>query len=323
MTEASRIFVAGHHGMVGSAICWLLEKRDDVELLTRSREQLDLSRARDVEAFFADKGIDQVYLAAAKVGGIQANNRYPAEFIRDNLRIQTAVIHAAHAAGIGRLLFLGSSCIYPRDAEQPMAEEALLTGPLEPTNEAYAVAKIAGIKMCEAYRRQHGSDFRSIMPTNLYGPNDNFDLESSHVLAALLRKAHETRQGRGKEMDVWGSGRPRREFLHVDDMAAACVHLMDLPEKKYWAAASPHCSHINAGTGHDLTIAELAELALKVVGSDARLKFDTSKPDGVPQKLLDISRIKALGWEPKIRLAEGMRSTYEWMLANADDVLAS
>lgn len=323
MTESTRIFVAGHQGMVGSAICWLLGKRDDVELVTRSREQLDLARPRDVEAFFADQAIDQVYLAAAKVGGIQANSRYPADFIRENLQIQTSVIHAAHVAGVGRLLFLGSSCIYPREAEQPMAEEALLTGPLEPTNEAYAAAKIAGIKMCEAYRRQHGSDFRSIMPTNLYGPNDNFDPESSHVLAALLRKAHETRQGRRKVMKVWGSGRPRREFLHVDDMASACVHLMDLPEKKYWAAASPHCSHINAGTGHDLTIAELAELALKVVGSEARLEFDTSKPDGAPQKLLDISRIKGLGWEPQIRLAEGMRSTYEWMLANWDDVQAS
>ena len=318
MSDKTRIFIAGHRGMVGSALCWLLEKRDDVELFTQTREELDLTHSSEVQEYFLDNEIEQVYLAAAKVGGIQANNQFPADFIRENLEIQTSVIQAAFAAGIGRLLFLGSSCIYPREAEQPMAEEALLTGQLEPTNEAYAVAKIAGIKMCEAYRRQHGCDFRSIMPTKLYGPNDNFDPESSHVLAALLLKAHYAKLGKKKVMEVWGSGQPRREFLHVDDMASACVHLMDLPEKKYWAAASPHCSHINAGTGRDLTIAELAELALSVVGSEAKLKFDTSKPDGSPQKLLDISRITDLGWEAKIRLAEGMRSTYEWMLANWD-----
>jgi GDP-L-fucose synthase len=304
--------------MVGSALLRRLDGRPGVDVVTRSRAELDLTRPDQVESFLADHRIDHVYLAAARVGGIQANNEYPADFIHDNLAIQNAVIHAAHRAGVKQLLFLGSSCIYPRDAQQPMAEEALMTGPLEPTNEPYAIAKIAGIKMCESYRRQHGCDFRSIMPTNLYGPNDNFDPASSHVLAALLRKAHEARLQGSERMQVWGSGTPRREFLHVDDLASACTHLMELPEQRYWSAVKPQNSHINAGTGVDLSIRELALLALRVAGCEATLAFDRSKPDGTPRKLLDIRKITALGWSPAIALDDGMRNTYQWMVAQWD-----
>ncbi|HSM69187.1 MAG TPA: GDP-L-fucose synthase [Xanthomonadales bacterium] len=314
----TRVFIAGHRGMVGSALLRRLDGRPGVDVVTRSRAELDLTRPDQVEAFLADHGIDQIYLAAARVGGIQANNEYPADFIHDNLAIQNSVIHAAHRAGVKQLLFLGSSCIYPRDAQQPMAEDALMTGPLEPTNEPYAIAKIAGIKMCESYRRQHGRDFRSIMPTNLYGPNDNFDPASSHVLAALLRKAHEASLQGSERMQVWGSGRPRREFLHVDDLASACTHLMELPEQRYWSAVRPQNSHINAGTGVDLSIRELALLALKVAGCEATLAFDPSKPDGTPRKLLDIRKITALGWSPAIGLEDGMRDTYQWMVAHWD-----
>jgi nucleoside-diphosphate-sugar epimerase len=281
---------------------------------------LDLTRQEEVEAFFADESIDRVFLAAAKVGGIKANKEAPADFIRENLQIQTNVIHAAHTAGVGRLLFLGSSCIYPRLAEQPMAEEALMSGPLEPSNEAYAVAKIAGIKMCESYRRQYGSDFRSVMPTNLYGPNDNFDLDTSHVLPALLRKFHTAVTTGGETVTVWGSGRPRREFLHVDDMAAASRFIMDLPEEKYWSVATPHCSHINVGSGTDVSISELAGLISGIAGFSGQIIFDASLPDGTPQKLLDISRLKALGWQPDTNLEEGIAQTYAWMVEHWDQV---
>lgn len=299
--------------MVGSALVRQLRTRGENTLITRTRAELDLTRQADVESFFSDLKIDSVYLAAARVGGIKANSDSPADFIRENLQIQTNIIEAAHRAGVSRLLFLGSSCIYPRLADQPMSEQALMTGPLEPTNEAYAVAKIAGIKMCEAYRRQYGSDFRSVMPTNLYGPGDNFDLKTSHVLPALLRKFHEASSRGQSTVQVWGSGRPRREFLHVDDMAAACIHLMRLSGEHYWSAVSEHCSHVNVGCGTDISIAELAELVARITGYSGQIVYDASMPDGTPRKLLDVSRLRALGWEAGISLEEGLQSTYGWM----------
>ena len=315
-----KIYVAGHRGMVGSALVRQLEMSAGQSIITRSRQELDLTRQEEVKAFFADECIDRVYLAAAKVGGIKANKEMPAGFIRENLQIQTNVIHAAHTAGVERLLFLGSSCIYPRLADQPMAEEALMSGPLEPTNEAYAVAKIAGIKMCESYRRQHGSDFRSVMPTNLYGPNDNFDLDTSHVLPALLRKFHTAATTGGETVTVWGSGRPRREFLHVDDMAAASRHIMNLSAERYWSVATPHCSHINVGSGRDVSISELAGLISGVAGFSGQITFDSSMPDGTPRKLLDVSRLKALGWQPETSLEEGIARTYAWMVEHWSQV---
>jgi len=309
-----RIFLAGHKGMVGSALHRQLDARDDCELVTRNRTELDLSRQSEVEEFFSDEGIDQVYLAAARVGGIQANNEFPADFIRDNLLIQTHVIDAAHKAGVSRLLFLGSSCIYPRLAPQPMPENALLTGQLEPTNEAYAIAKIAGLKMCESYRRQYGSDFRSVMPTNLYGPHDNFDLETSHVLPALLRKFYMAVRDGSPTVSVWGSGTPRREFLHVDDMAAACVAVMELDTDTFWAAVPSRNAHINVGCGEDVSIAELAQLIAGIVEFKGEIIFDASRPDGTPRKLLDVSLVRSLGWSPRISLSDGLQSTYDWMV---------
>jgi GDP-L-fucose synthase len=306
-------YVAGHKGMVGSALVRHLRAKGENNLLTRSRQELDLTSRAEVETFFSDERIDTVYLAAARVGGIKANSESPADFIRENLLIQTNVIAAAHRAGVSRLLFLGSSCIYPRLAQQPMAEEALMTGLLEPTNEAYAVAKIAGIKMCEAYRRQYGCDFRSAMPTNLYGPGDNFDLETSHVLPALLRKFREAVRNNDQSVPVWGSGKPRREFLHVDDMAAACCHIMQLEENRYWHAVSEHCSHVNVGSGTDISIAELARLIATATGYEGDIVFDTSMPDGTPRKLLDVSRLDSLGWSASIPLDQGVRETIEWM----------
>jgi GDP-L-fucose synthase len=308
-----RVFVAGHRGMVGSALMRCMEHESGLELLTRDRAGLDLTRQSQVEAFFADQAIDWVFLAAAKVGGILANRDQPAEFIRDNLQIQTHVIDAAHRAGVRRLLFLGSSCIYPRLASQPMSEDALLTGPLESSNEAYAVAKIAGMRMCEAYHRQYGCDFRSVMPTNLYGPNDNFDLDSSHVLPALLRKFHEAVLQGQPSVTVWGTGLPRREFLHVDDMAAACYQVMRVDEAKFWAAVPASNSHVNIGCGEDVSIAELAQLVAGVCGFTGSIVFDRSKPDGTPRKLLDVGRARALGWSATIPLLEGVQRTYAWM----------
>jgi GDP-L-fucose synthase len=313
--DSRAIFIAGHKGMVGSALLRRLESGPDV-VITRDRADLDLSRQSEVEAFFSDHRIDHVYLAAARVGGIQANDQMPADFIRTNLQIQTNVIDAAHSSAVSRLLFLGSSCIYPRLADQPMTEQALMTGPLEPTNEAYAVAKIAGIKMCESYRRQHGCDFRSVMPTNLYGPNDNFDLENSHVLPALLRKFHAAVMNGDDAVEVWGSGRPRREFLHVNDMAAACCHVMQLDIATYWSAVHERCSHVNVGTGTDISIAELAELISVVAGFSGRLVFDPAKPDGMPRKLLDVGLIRDLGWQAAIPLEDGIRQTYGWLKQN-------
>lgn len=301
--------------MVGSAILRRLRALGHGSIVTATSEALDLRDPAAVRRFFQDHPIDQVYLAAARVGGIHANNEYPAEFIHDNLLIETSVIHAAHEAGIQRLLFLGSSCIYPKHAEQPMAEDALLTGPLEPTNEPYAIAKIAGIKLCESYNRQYGRDYRSVMPTNLYGPGDNFHPENSHVIPALMRRIHEAKvQGAG-EVVIWGSGRPRREFLHVDDMAAASVFVMDLDEEVYRQATQPMLSHINVGTGMDCTIRELAETLAEVIGFEGELVFDVSKPDGSPRKLLDVGRLDALGWRASIRLESGLRSTYAWFLS--------
>ena len=313
--------MAGHRGMVGSALVRRLEESEGNRIITRSRRELNLERQEEVESFFADERIDQIYLAAARVGGIKANSEMPADFIRENLQIQTNVIHASHTSGVGRLLFLGSSCIYPRLADQPMVEEALMSGSLEPSNEAYAVAKIAGIKMCESYRRQHGSDFRSVMPTNLYGPNDNFDFETSHVLPALLRKFHQAVMTKGDTVSVWGSGRPRREFLHVDDMVAASLHIMNLSQDSYWSVATPHCSHINVGSGSDVSILELSELIAGITGFNGRIEFDASMPDGTPRKLLDISRLKQLGWQKETGLEEGIRQTYAWMVEHWSQVV--
>lgn len=312
------IFVAGHRGMVGSAIMRRLKALGYHNILTADRDELDLTDQAQVKAFFKCHAIDQVYLAAAKVGGIQANNSYPAEFIYHNLMIEANLIHAAHQAGVNKLLFLGSSCIYPKHAEQPMREEALLTGTLEPTNEPYAIAKIAGIKLCESYNRQYGRDYRSVMPTNLYGPNDNFHPENSHVIPALLRRFHEAKHQGDAEVVVWGSGTPMREFLYVDDMAAASLHVMELDEATYEDNTSPMLSHINVGTGVDCTIRELAETVKRVTGFEGELTFDATKPDGAPRKLMDVSRLKALGWQASITLEDGLQDTYRWFLDNQD-----
>jgi GDP-L-fucose synthase len=307
LKKSDKIFVAGHHGMVGSAFTRRLEAEGFTNLLKPDRSQLDLINDVAVAKFFTKQKPVVVILAAAKVGGIKANIDYPVEFLLDNLRIQNNVIRSAHQSGVRKLLFLGSSCIYPKLAPQPISESALLTGPLEPTNEAYAVAKIAGIKLCQAYAREYGANFISVMPTNLYGPNDNFDLETSHVLAALLRKAHEAKARNAKELVVWGTGKPRREFLHVDDLAGACLLLLEKHD-------SPEI--INIGCGEDITIRELAELICDVVGFDGELVWDKTQPDGTPRKLLDATKIRALGWQPTVPLRQGIAQTYEWFLAN-------
>ncbi|ACL73172.1 NAD-dependent epimerase/dehydratase [Thioalkalivibrio sulfidiphilus HL-EbGr7] len=318
MSRDARIFVAGHRGMVGAAIVRRLESLGYRNLVTCDRKTVDLTRQADVESFFKDTAVDYVYLAAAKVGGIYANNTYPAEFIYENLMIECNVIHSAHQAGVQKLLFLGSSCIYPKLAPQPMAEESLLQGSLEPTNEPYAVAKIAGIKLCESFNRQYSRDYRSVMPTNLYGPNDNFHPDNSHVIPALIRRFHEARESRAPQVVVWGSGQPMREFLHVDDMAAACVHVMELDVETYRAHTQPMLSHINVGTGIDCTIRELAETIGRVVGYEGEIVFDSSKPDGAPRKLLDVRRLTSLDWQAQIGLEDGLRSTYEWFLKNQE-----
>jgi GDP-L-fucose synthase len=316
--SAASIYIAGHRGMVGAALVRALERAGHTQLITRTHAELDLTDQAAVETFFADQRPTQVYLAAAKVGGIHANDTYPAEFLYQNLLIEANIIHAAWRHGVERLLFLGSSCIYPRLAPQPMPETALLTGPLEPTNEAYAIAKIAGIKLCESYNRQYGTDFRSVMPTNLYGPGDNFDLANSHVLPALIRKFHQAKLDAAPTVTVWGSGTPRREFLHVDDMAAACLHVMNLDPDTWRAHTDPRCSHLNVGTGVDVTIAELAHQVADVVGFQGQLVFDPSKPDGTPRKLLDVTRLRDLGWSARLDLTEGMRHTYHWFLQHQD-----
>lgn len=305
--SALRVFVAGHRGMVGSAIMRALAHRGDNELILASHSELDLLDQSAVRSFFRKERIDRVYIAAARVGGILANSTYRADFIYENLQIQCNLLHEAHRSGVERALFLGSSCIYPRLAQQPMKESALLTGQLEPTNQPYAIAKIAGIEMCDAYRRQYGADFRAVMPTNLYGPNDNFDLHTSHVVPALLRKFHEARQSGAEEVVIWGSGSPRREFLHVDDMAEACLLLMDLERDRWEALETPH---VNIGCGRDISIRELAESIRDIVEFEGVLTFDPSRPDGMPRKLLDISLLRSLGWEPQIPLQQGLEQMY-------------
>jgi GDP-L-fucose synthase len=310
-----RIYVAGHRGMVGGAISRKLRERG-VEVITRTHAELDLTDQAAVRAFFASEKPDGVVLAAAKVGGIHANNTYPADFIYENLMIEANVIHQAYVAGVQRLLFLGSSCIYPRAVEQPMREDALLTGVLEPTNEPYAVAKIAGIKLCESYNRQYGTDYRSVMPTNLYGPGDNFHPENSHVMPALIRRFHEAAASGAEEVVIWGTGNPYREFLHVDDMADASLFVFELDKKTYESTTNPMLSHINVGYGTDVTIRRLSELIAEATGFNGNIEFDASKPDGTMRKLMDSRKLTAMGWKPSVALADGIRETYAWFRGN-------
>lgn len=323
----TKIYVAGHRGMVGGAIFRKLEARraaeEDLTLLTRTSSELDLTNQQAVQAFMHAEKPDEVILAAAKVGGIIANNSYPAQFIYENLMIECNVINAAYQAGVKKLLQLGSSCIYPKMAEQPMREDALLTGTLEPTNEPYAIAKIAGIKLCESYNRQYGVDYRSVMPTNLYGPGDNFHPENSHVLPALIRRFHEAVENNADVVTIWGSGNPMREFLHVDDMAEASLFVLDLDDATYQSETQPMLSHINVGSGTDVTIRELAEIVAEVTGYKGKLAFDATKPDGAPRKLMNVSRLARLGWIATIPLKEGVRETYAWFLEQGLDELRS
>jgi len=314
------IYIAGHKGMVGSAIMRQLKENGEYNIITNIRSELDLTDQAEVADFFNSNEIHEVYLAAAKVGGIHANNTYPAEFIYENLMIQSNIIHQAYTSGVKKLLFLGSSCIYPKSVEQPMTETALLTGVLESTNEPYAVAKIAGIKLCESYNRQYGVDFRSVMPTNLYGPNDNFHPENSHVVPALIRRFHEAKLNNDESVVVWGSGTPMREFLHVDDMAAASIFVMNLTQEKYTENTQSMLSHINVGTGVDCTIRELAETISNVVGFQGKVDFDSSKPDGTPRKLMNVDRLRNMGWSSSITLEKGIESAYKWFLENNDIV---
>ena len=315
MTQLPKIYLAGHRGMVGSAIVRRLAEQGQTNIVTRTHAELDLTDQAAVRTFFEAEKPDQVYLAAAKVGGIHANNTYPAEFIYQNLMVEANVIHSAWRQGVQKLLFLGSSCIYPKLAPQPMAEYALLTGLLEPTNEPYAIAKIAGIKLCESYNRQYGVDYRSVMPTNLYGPGDNYHPENSHVIPALIRRFHEAKLSHAPVVTIWGSGKPRREFLYVDDMAAASVHVMDLPKAVYDQQTSPMHSHLNVGCGDDITIADLALAVSKATGFQGSIDFDASKPDGSPRKLMDSHRLNALGWQAKVKLDQGLAAAYEDFLS--------
>ena len=317
------VFVAGHRGMVGSAICRELKKNNDINLIIANRAELDLTKQTKVQDFFSQKKIDEVYLAAAKVGGIHANNTFPAEFIYENLMIQTNIIHAAFESGITKLLFLGSSCIYPKFATQPIEETELLSGYLEPTNEPYALAKISGIKMCESYNRQYGTSFRSVMPTNLYGPGDNFHPENSHVIPALIQRFHDFKINKIPEINIWGSGEPYREFLHVDDMAKASLHIMDISNAEYFNLIGSNCSHINVGTGEDISIKKLAEMIRDIVGYQGAIFFDRSKPDGPPKKLLNVGRLNSLGWSHSYDLKEGIKNTYEWYLKNINRIRSS
>ena len=312
-----KIYVAGHRGMVGSAIVRRLYEIGCENLLLRSRKELDLTNQRDTHNFLLEQEPNFVIIAAARVGGIHANSSNPGEFIYENLMMAANIIDSAHKAGVNRLLFLGSSCIYPRLAQQPMTEDCLLTGRLEPTNEPYAIAKIAGIKLCESYNRQFGTDFRSIMPTNLYGPNDNFDLKTSHVLPALIRKFHDAKLTAADYVEIWGTGKPRREFLHVDDLASASVYILTLPASTYSSNTEPMLSHINIGCGEDISIMQLAELIREIVGFKGEIKLNTKHPDGTPQKLLSVKKLEEIGWKASIDLHEGIKQTYEWYKAHA------
>ncbi|MDB9898638.1 GDP-L-fucose synthase [Gammaproteobacteria bacterium] len=311
-----KVFIAGHNGMVGSAIYNLLSQRKDVEIVTRNRKELDLLDQVAVKSFIKSQNFDTIIIAAARVGGIHANSVYPAEFIYQNIQIQNNIIHYAHLFDVQNILFLGSSCIYPKLCNQPISEYELLSGKLEESNEPYAIAKIAGIKMCESYNRQYGRDYRSIMPTNLYGPGDNFNINNSHVIPALIRKFHDAKLNLDSDVKVWGSGRPRREFLHVQDMACASLHIMDLPENEYQQNTQPMLSHINIGTGNDCSISDLAEIIKNVVGYKGNILFDTSKPDGTPRKLLDVTLLTNLGWQSTINLNQGIADTYKWFCEN-------
>ena len=316
MNSNDKIYVTGHNGMVGSAIVRKLREKGFINIITRSSSELDLTDQKNVHNFLQEEKPDYVVIAAAKVGGIHANDNYPAEFIYQNLMIEANLIHGAYLAGVNNLLFLGSSCIYPKESLQPIKEEYLLSGPLESTNEPYAVAKIAGIKLCESYNRQYGTDYRSIMPTNLYGPNDNFHPKNSHVIPALIRKFHEAKVKNKPFVEVWGSGKPMREFLHVDDMAGASIHIMDIDKKILESEVDPMLSHINIGTGTDITIKDVAQIVKEVVGFDGEIVFNTKMPDGTKRKLLDVSKIENLGWKPVITLKDGLKETYEWFLEN-------
>ena len=323
MKAPSKIFVAGHRGMVGSGILRSLRAQGHTRFVLRTHAECDLTHQRAVMDLFAKERPDEVYLAAARVGGIHANNTYPAEFIYSNLMVQANVIHAAHLHGVKRLLFLGSSCIYPRMAPQPMAEEALLTGALEPTNEPYAIAKIAGIKMCESYNRQYGTDFRSVMPTNLYGVGDNYHPENSHVVPAMIRRFHEAKQAGSPVVAVWGTGKPKREFLYVDDMAQACIHVMNIEKSSWEANTSPMRGLLNVGYGSDVSIAQLARTVASVVGYTGKIAFDATKPDGTPRKLIDTGRLLSLGWKPQVDLQQGLSLAYADFLAQSTALMAA
>ena len=318
-----KVFVAGHKGMVGSSICRLIKNSKNFELITASRDELDLLSQTNVQKFLKKESPDIVIQAAAKVGGIHANNTFPAQFIFENLQIQNNIINGSHLADIQRLLFLGSSCIYPKLCKQPMSEDMLLAGKLESTNEPYAIAKIAGIKLCESYNRQYGRDYRSIMPTNLYGPGDNFHPENSHVLPSLIRRFHQAKKNEDSQVIVWGSGKPKREFLHVDDLASASLHILNIPFDEYINYISPMQSHINVGSGQDISIKDLAEAIMNVVGFEGQIVFDKSKPDGAPQKLMNIDLLKSLGWNQKISLKKGLDRTYNWFLKNQNNLRAA
>tara|TARA_X000000950_G_C13908328_1_gene657906 strand:- start:859 stop:1818 length:960 start_codon:yes stop_codon:yes gene_type:complete len=315
-----KIFLSGHSGMVGTALAKRLESLPHIELIKRTRHELDLTDQKQVRQFFASEKPDYVIMAAAKVGGIEANNKMPAEFIYENIQIQSNIVSSAHLSDVQRLIFLGSSCIYPKSSKQPIAEEQLLSGKLEPTNEAYAIAKISGIKMCESYNRQYGRDYRCIMPTNLYGPADNFHYENSHVIPGLMRRIYEAKIKAGKQVVIWGSGKPKREFLHVQDLADATVFILNIEKDKYWQVVSPRCSHLNVGSGIEISISQLAGMIKEIVGYEGKLVFDSQRPDGMMRKVMDTSKMNSLGWTHSITLSDGLKKTFNWFEKNFENI---